>query len=190
MKYLRRAAVYLAKHAVIFTIVISLIIYTFYMAYNLSNAYIIVSEGMEKRASVVLTKTGSDELDNYFTESFKSGDPTLAASKSGTDAFSKFDISSFDYDARISSLRWRPLKTVNVEDSKGQKTSYRGVITLTVTENVTNISGSVKREYTSDEAGELPHWNSGRYNVTLVKVNGDWLIVALEQDRSYQDPES
>ena len=192
MKYLRRAAVYIAKHAVIFTLVLCLLVYSFYMAYNLSTSYIIVQEGLEKRASVVLTRTGSAELNNFFTDSFISSDPLLRASNSGTDIYRYYDISSFDYDVSISNMRWRPLKTVNVVNGvTGAKTTYKGIVTLTATENVDNINGSLKREYASEEIDESKlHWNSGRYNVTLVKVNGDWLIVALEQDMSYQDPNS
>ena len=193
MKYLRRAAVFLAKKAVLYTLVLSLLIYAFFMAYHLSNAYITVSEGLESRVSVTLTRTGSAALNHYFTDSFISTDPVLSASKNGTDTYRYFDISSFEYDVDISSLRWRPLKSVSVENpATHEKTTYRGIVTCTATENVSNISGSLKREYASDaEAiGSISPWYSGRYTVTLVRVDGDWLIVSMVQDKNFQDPNS
>ncbi|MBQ3763185.1 MAG: hypothetical protein II875_14445 [Clostridia bacterium] len=191
MKYLRRAAVFIATRLVLITLILSLLVYAFYMAFNLSNAYIVVSEGLEKRVSVTLTRTDSAALNHYFTKSFIDTDPVLSASKHGTDTYRYFDINSFDYDVKISSLWWRPLKTVSVENpNTGERTTYRGVVTCTVTETVSNITGSLKREYASSGVGGLSHWGSGRYNLTLVSVDGDWLIVAMEQDSSYQDPDA
>ncbi len=193
MKYLRRAASFLAKKAVLYTLIGSLLVYAFYMAFNLSNAYIIVSEGLKTRVNVTLTRTGSAALYHYFTESFVETDPVLSASKQGTDTYRFFDVSSFEYDADISSMRWRPLKTVSVENPvTHEKTTYRGVVTCTVTENVTNISGSLKREFASEaeSIGKISPWYSGRYTVTLVRDQGDWLIVSMVQDQNFRDPNS
>lgn len=193
MKYLRRAAVFLAKKAVLYTLILSLLIYAFFMAYHLSNAYITVSEGLQARVSVTLTRTGSSALSHYFTGSFIDNDPVLSASKNGTDTYRYFDVSGFEYDVEISSLRWRPLKNVSVEDTvTHEKTTYHGVVTCTAKESVSNISGSLKREYASaaEEIGSISHWDSGRYNVTLVRVDGDWLIVSMIQDKNFQDPNS
>ena len=193
MKYLRRAALFLAKKAVLYTVLLSLLLYAFFLAFNLSNAYIVVSEGLRTRVSVTLTRTGSAALNHYFTDSFVNSDQVLSASRYGTDKYRYFDISSFEYDVDISSMRWRPLKNVSVEDPvTHEKTTYRGIVTCVATENVNNISGSLKREYASEaeSIGPIDHWNSGRYTVTLVRVDGDWLIVSMVQDKNFQDPNS
>ncbi len=193
MKYLRRAAVFLAKKAVLYTLVLSLVVYAFFMAFNLSNVYILVSEGLKTRVSVTLTRTGSSALNHYFSESFIDTDPVLSASKNGTDTYRYFDVSSFEYDVDLSSLRWRPLKTVSVENAvTHEKMTYHGIVTCTATENVTNIAGSLKREYaaSAEAIGPISPWYSGRYTVTLVRIDGDWRIVSMVQDKNYQDPNS
>ena len=192
MKYLRRAAAFLAKKAVLYTLILSLLTYTFYMAFNLSNAYIVVSEGLEERVRVTLTRTGSTALKNYFSDEFVNVDIRLSKSRNGTDEYRFFDISSFEYDVKVSNLRWHPLRTHNVIDADGKIVqTYHGVITCTITETVSNISGSLKREYATDEnKHEIEHWNSGRYDVTLGKVNGSWRVVSMVQDLNFRDPES
>ncbi len=191
MKYLRRAALFLAKKAVLYTVILSLLIYAFFLAFTLSDAYIVVSEGLETRVSVTLTRTGSAALKHYFTESFINSDQVLSASRYGTDRYRYFDINSFEYDVDISSMRWRPLKNVSVEDPvTHEKATYRGIVTCVATEKVDNISGTLKREYASDaeNIGPIDHWKSGRYTLTLVRIDGDWMIVSMVQDLSYQDP--
>ncbi|MBR4234465.1 MAG: hypothetical protein IKR85_00200 [Clostridia bacterium] len=175
MKYLRRFAVFAAKKLVLFTLGASLLIYAFYLCFNIANAYIIVSEGMEKRVDVCLTRDDYVSLNDYFTVEYLNNDPVLAAAVSEASPYYPFEIKSYDYDIKLSSLRWSPRKNC---------------VTCTATEYVTAISGSVKAAYASSVSGSVPSWSSGRYIVTLQKTDGRWKISSLQQDYSYKDVES
>ena len=176
MKYLRRFAAFFAKRLVILTLCVSLIVYAFYLAYNLGNAYILVTEGLEKRVDVCLTRDDYASLNNYFSASFLSADPVLAAAWSESSPYFFYDITSFEYEISLQRLRWHPRS---------------GTVTCIATERVTDISGKVRAEYASKAAPDIVPWKSTRYTVTLHKQSdGVWKITGLEQDTAYKDTES
>ncbi len=176
MKYLRRFMFFIAQKLVIITLCASLIIYAFYLAYNLGNAYILVSEGMEKRVDVCLTREDYQALNNYFSAGFLSADPVLAAAWTEASPYFFYDISSYEYDISISRLRWSPRSST---------------VTCVATERVTGIGGKVKAEFASQAAPDIVPWKSTRYTVTLHKQSsGKWLITGLSQDVNYKDTES
>ncbi len=195
MKYLRRFATYTAKAAVALSLIAGLAAYVFYMAFNLSNAYIIVSEGLKERVDYVLRLSGSEALEKYFTYDFILNDQTLKERRSGNDEFSYFDVNSYDYDLDIDSLRWHPLQKISYRLGSGESVTARGNITCTVTEKVKNISASRKREYSVGANGDTaqsattPKWSGGRYEVTLVKIDGEWYIAKMVPDKEYRDPD-
>ncbi len=176
MKYLRRMLFFIARKLVLFTLCAALMIYAFYLAYNLGNAYMLVSEGMQKRVDVCLTREDYAALNKYFSASFLSADPVLAAAWTEASPYFFYNISSYEYDISVSRLRWHP---------------RRGTVTCVVTERVTDISGRVKAEYASQAAPDIVPWKSTRYTVTLHKQSGsEWIITGLEQDASYKDTDS
>ena len=175
MKYLRRLAAFAAKKLIIFTLIACLAFYAFYLAFNYSNAYIIVSEGLQKRVDVCLTREDPTVLNRYFTPEFLDSDPVLAAAFSEASSYWFYNISSFDYDLKLQNLRWSP---------------FRGTVSCVVTEYVSDINGSVKSEYASTDHPSIEPWKSGRYTVTLIRDSKGWKIAGLKQDQLYKDTES
>lgn len=169
MKYVRRFAAFFAKKLVLFVLVAALLIYVFYMAYGMGDAYIIVNEGMEKRVRVCLTREDYTALNGYFTVEFLQKDPVLAVAVSEDSPYYAYSITDFKYQLDLSSIRWHPMdKTID----------------CTVTEHVSDITGTSK----TARADEIPAWKQGRYFVKLKKQkDGKWKITSIKQDMTYKD---
>lgn len=173
MKYVRRFMFFIASRLVIITLCVALLLCAFYMAYNMGNAYILVTEGLEKRVDVCLTRQDYVELNKYFTVGFLNSDPVLAVSTSANSPYIYYTINSYDYDVKISSLQAWP---------------WDNEMSCVVTEYVNDISGSVKASYAREASSQIPEWASGRYKVYLAKQSdGSWKISGIIQDSNYRD---
>ena len=172
MKHLRRAMLFIATRLVIIVLCVSLLICAFYMAYSMGNAYILVTEGLEKRAEVCIYREGYTDLNKYFTVSFLNSDPVLAVSVSEQSPYLPYTITGFEYELKVESLKAWP---------------WNDVISCGITEYVTDITGTVKAAYSSNSGTTPPKWESGRYTVYLTKqTDGSWKISGLTQDSSYK----
>lgn len=69
MDYLIRFLFCLFKSALAIAIVLALCVGGFVMAMNVSNIYILMSDGMAMRTSVVLGLSDPEELPKFFSES-------------------------------------------------------------------------------------------------------------------------
>ena len=164
---------FIASRLVIITLCVSLLVCAFYMAFNMGNAYILVTEGMEKRVDVCLTRQDYVELNKYFTVSFLNSDPVLAVSTSQNAPYLPYTINSYDYEIKVSDLQAWP---------------WQNQISCTVTEYVTDITGSVKAAYAQSADSKIPEWSSGRYKIYLSRqTDGSWKISGLMQDANYRD---
>ena len=173
MKYLRRMMSFLAVRLIVFTVCASVVVCAFYMAFEIGNAYVLISEGMEKRVSVALTRENATDLNGYFTTGFLEGDPVLSAAFSEDSPYLAYTITSFDYDVEISDLRAWP---------------WSDEIQCTVTEHVKGIVGKVKPDYVVSTGSKPATWSDGRYRLWLKKqANGQWKIATIKQDPTYHD---
>lgn len=173
MKYLRRLMTFLASRMVIITLCAALLVTAFYMAFNMGSAYILVTEGFEKRVDVCLTRQEYTELNKYFSVGFLTNDPVLAASVSLESPYIPYNITGYDYDIKVEKLKAWP---------------WDDNISCIITEYVTNITGTVKNGYTDVASINPPAWRSGRYYVGLERQGGKWVIGAIVQDDNYRDP--
>ena len=173
MKYLRRLLTFTAARLVIFTVCVSLVVCAFYIAFNLGNAYILISEGMEKRAVVAMTRENATDLNGYFTGAFLNRDPVLEYAFSDSSPYLPYTITDYDYSITIEDLRVWP---------------WGNEIICTVVEHMKDIKGSVKAAYASEVSGAPAAWKSGRYELRLTKQdNGQWKISSIRQDANYKD---
>lgn len=158
---------FIAKRLVIFVICIALLVCAFYMALNTANIYILLSEGMEKRVDVTLTRNDATALNNYFTYDFLEADPVLESAFNSSSPYSSYNISDFKYKFSLEWLWAWP---------------WSETVTCTITERVPQIVGTVKTQYRSTVATPYPpSWQGGRYQVTLRKTDGSWKIAGLKQ---------
>lgn len=173
MKYLRRLLWFTASRLLIVTFCAALVTLAFYMAMNTANIYILVADGMEARASMILTRESSSDLDNYFRDEFLAEDDALNIALSESSPWIDYSITDYDYELRMQWMWSWPW-----EDSA----------TATITETIDGITGRVvagSQSLVNDGviSASPPAWQGGEYTVTLYRANGRWRIAGLKQTR-------
>ena len=66
MKHLRRTVWYLASRLLVVCLVLGMMVVAFYYAMNATNIYIVLKDGMARRAQVVMLQEDEKELTKYF----------------------------------------------------------------------------------------------------------------------------
>lgn len=146
-------------------LIVALMAFSFYTAMELSNIYIITTDGMQKRASAVLNQDVQDELIEYFTPAFLEKDELL-----NTDRYRDFTIRSFAYKIKVEWMWTLPWKDTG---------------TATVLERVPTIDAEMPKDKLPEGyKGEMPvpKWEDYRYEVKLLRnADGRWYITDLEK---------
>jgi len=154
--YLLKFFWYILKYLIIGLFIGAIMIVGFFVARDSANVYIIVTEGMEVRAGNVLNINQLSEVDNYFVENYAANDFELATNK-----YDEFFIRDFDYKLKIESLWANPW-----EDTAFVK----------AVETVPDIDGEYPVESDDEVPLVLPEWQSARYAISLVRIDGAWHI--------------
>jgi hypothetical protein len=149
-----------------FTLVVAVLLCAFYMAMNTANVYIVLDDGLEKRVDVILTREDATELNNYFHADFLVADPALSAAFGDSSPYMDYSITGFEHRLEIESLWAWPWDTY---------------ATCKVVERVPSITGRVLSSRRNDVPPEIPAWDGGRYDITLVKDGGKWKIIGMRQ---------
>ena len=99
MKYLRRLIWYVTSRLLIAVSVLGLMTMAFYFSMNATNIYIILKDGMAKRAQVVMM--GADEeLSRYFSSACLDRDALLIEARNGQSAYQNYySITGFYWNA-------------------------------------------------------------------------------------------
>ena len=166
MLYLRRLIWFIAQRLIILCVVVGLLVCGFFMCMNMANIYIILNEGMEKRAEVILTRQEAEELNKCFHYDFLNSDPAIAGAFDGSSVYDDYNITSFDYHLTIEKLWAWP---------------WDNYATCTVVEQVTGITGKVLSSRSSEASSSIPKWQGGRYDITLIREEGLWKIIGMQQ---------
>ena len=166
MQYIRRLVWFTAKRLIIFCILAGMLVCAFFMCLNIANIYIILDEGLEKRVEVIFTREDAEELNKYFHYDFLTADPALSGAFDGTSVYDNYNITGFDYEMKIEKLWAWP---------------WDQYATCTITEVVPSIRGKVLSSRASDVSSTIPDWQGGRYNITLIKENGLWKVIGMQQ---------
>ena len=66
MRYLRRLIWFIASRLLVILLVLGLLTVAFYFSMNATNIYIIIKDGMARRAQVIMMDEPVSQLDNYF----------------------------------------------------------------------------------------------------------------------------
>jgi hypothetical protein len=162
MEYLIRFLSYIIRNLFVLAIVAALIVVSFFIAMNASNIFILLNDGLEKRASVILVKEDANELNKFFTEEFLAEDNLLKQNE-----YIDFIIRSFDHQV---SIQWM------------WNWPWSNKATATVVERVKNIDGELPDEKKSDEEKKSkkkippPKWKNAKYKLFLVKDGIAWKI--------------
>lgn len=171
MKYLRRMIWYGASRLLGICLVLGVVVVTFYYAMNVTNIYIVLKDGMARRAQVVMMEEDPSELNKYFQNSFLERDPALQAVLQGTSPYENYNVRGIDHRLDMSFMWvWPWDETVRVD----------------ITERIPRIDGRIKGAVAEaaiaaygDSVIYPPKWQAARYRAVLAKDNGQWRIRSL-----------
>ena len=166
MQYFRRFVWFIARNMVILCILLGMLVCGFFMALNAANIYVVLNDGMQKRVDVILTRQQAEELNKYFHADFLIADAALEGALNGNSVYANYNISSFDYELTIEKLWSWP---------------WDAYANCTVVERVPTITGTPAGSRTTNATDKIPHWQGGRYDITLVKSGGQWKIIGMQQ---------
>ena len=153
----RRSIWYVLRFVLVVTAILGLCYAVFTEAMYISNIYIVVTEGMALRAKTVLMSGSASDLNQYYTEEYLNSEPMLYEG-----IYNDFTVDSYDYRYNIESMYVLPWAKTG---------------TVTYVERIPSIHATANVE---SEAGEVPEWTAIRCLITLVKVDGRWLIDSIE----------
>ena len=112
MRTLKRFLSFIASRMFMLTVVSALLIIAFYLAMNTANIWVLISDGLDARAGVVLMGEGEEELTKYFRQEFLSQDPVLRVALSDTSPYRDYDIRGYDHRVKMISVWSWPWETV------------------------------------------------------------------------------
>ena len=150
-----RAALFLAWLAAAGVLVYFACKISFNWARDVSNIFVLTTEGAKIRAQTILKRGEVQDLADFFTEEFIQNDGLLHENP-----FQDYYVTTFSYDAKVKTLP-------NVREGW-----------VEIEERVSNIRGSG-----SETAGaqEIPAWVNYRYRVYLQQdENNRWFITEME----------
>lgn len=166
MVYIRRLVWFIATRLIWICILGGILVCGFYMCLNTANIYVVLNDGLEKRVEVILTQEDAEELNYFFHADFLSNDRALEGAFDGTSVYDDYTITDFEYELKIEKLWAWP---------------WDNYATCTVVERVPSITGSVISSRKSEVSATIPSWQGGRYDITLVRNNGTWKIIGMQQ---------
>ena len=167
MKYLRRLIWYICTRLLAICCVLGLIIMAFYFSMNATNSYILLKDGMAKRAQVIMM--GEDvDLSSYFSAAYLERDSRLAEARNGQSTYqTDYNITGFDHRITMNWFWCWP---------------WEDTARATITERIPAIDGKLKsstREAAAASGVTLaatPKWQTTQYSVILTRENGQWHI--------------
>lgn len=169
---------FLSSRLVIFTLVVGILVLVFYTCLNISNIYILLSDGMKARAQVMLTREDPEQLNNYFRAEFLTGDEALNLALGPSSPYVDYEITDFEYKLSIESVWCWP---------------WQDTASATIVERIPKITGKVVSSRSEAvEDGSLPStppiWQGGRYEITLYRSNGQWKVAGMRQTQIIVEP--
>lgn len=171
MKFLRRLVWYFASRLMLVSLILGLMVVVFYYAMNTTNIYVILKDGMAKRAQIIMMDESPSELGKFFQTGFLDNDSALIATTQGGSPYKDYNVRGIDHRLEMGFLWvWPWDETVKVD----------------IVERIPRIDGRAK----GNKAEELvaaggasalypPKWQSARYRVTLTRNNGQWRIQSI-----------
>ena len=172
MRILRRFLSFIASRMFFLTVISALLIISFYLAMNTANIWVLIDDGLNARAAVVLESEDSAELSKYFRQEFLSQDPVLQVGLSDASPYKDYEVRGFDHRVRMVSVWSWP---------------WENGARAEIIESIPAIDGTIKssrREAALAAGGEArlspPKWTTSRYRVTLTRTAGRWMISNLQ----------
>lgn len=171
MKHLRRTIWYFASRLLVLCLVLGMMVVAFYYAMNATNIYIVLKDGMARRAQVVMLQEEAAELTKYFQPSFLERDSALMLTKQDQSPYKDYDIRGIDHRLSMDFMWVWP---------------WDATARVDITEEIPSIDGRIKGSKAEDAVAQRgadavypPAWQSAKYRAVLTKENGQWRIKSL-----------
>ncbi|HIS95599.1 MAG TPA: hypothetical protein IAC19_07520 [Candidatus Ventricola gallistercoris] len=179
MRILKRLLDFIASRLFFITVISAVLVVSFYLAMNTANIWVLISDGLDARAGVVMMGGDESSLEDYFQQEFLARDPVLQVGLSDSSPYRDYEIRGYDHRVQMISVWSWP---------------WENIARAEIIESIPAIDGTIsssKREAALAEGGEArlspPAWTTSRYRVTLVRTAGRWKISNLELIEQIQD---
>ena len=104
MRILKRMLDFIASRMLMVTVACALLIISFYLAMNTANIWVLIDDGLDARASVVLMGEDAGKLASYFRPEFIAQDPVLQVGTSDTSPYRDYEIRGYDHRVKMVSV--------------------------------------------------------------------------------------
>jgi len=161
---------YLFSRILIWALAAAFVALSFSAAMDYMNVQILVKDGLQLRAKVIIQGEDPTALSKVFSRSFLEQDTLLTSS-----VYRSYSIKNIDYSARVDFHLIMP---------------WQNAVELTVTEEIRRIDGTLSggAEQNSTLSETPPPWQNAIYRVRLVRYEGNWRIVSMTQVEALPSP--
>ena len=157
----RRSIFYFMRTILVVLAVAALCVVAFISSARISNAYILVNEGMPLRADCILKGTSPNEMAAYFSSDCINSDAPQR--EIGAAPYQGATITSYEYSLSIAGVHLLPWHT----------DPY-----VVVVEQIRAIRGSAATDAGTDAA--IPDWTPRKYRLHLEQIDSRWYIGSVE----------
>lgn len=157
----RRSIFYLMRTILTVLAVAALCVVAFIAASRISNAYILVNEGMPLRADCILKSASPNEMAAYFSSDCINADTSQR--ETGAAPYAGATVLSYEYSLSIAGIHLLPWHADPYVD---------------VIEQIRAIRGTASSDSGSD--GTIPDWTPRKYRLHLERIDSRWYIGSVE----------
>ena len=161
---------YLFSRILIWAVAAALIVLSFFAAMDYMNVQILVKDGLQLRAKVIIQGEDPTALSKVFSRNFLEQDALLSSN-----VYRSYSIKNVDYNAKVGFQLIMP---------------WQNAVELTVTEEIKRIDGTLAggAEKSSTLSETPPPWQNAVYRVRLVRYEDNWRIVSMTQVEALPSP--
>jgi len=161
---------YLFSRILIWAVAAVLVVLSFFAAMDYMNVQILVKDGLQLRAKVIIQGDDPTALSRVFSRSFLEQDELLSSN-----VYRSYSIKNVDYSAKVDFQLILPWQTA---------------VELNVTEEIKRIDGTLAggAEKSSTLSETPPPWQNAVYRVRLVRYEDNWRIVSMTQVEALPSP--
>ncbi|MGI5919180.1 MAG: hypothetical protein ACOX8N_05915 [Christensenellales bacterium] len=161
---------YLFSRILIWAVAAALVVLSFFAAMDYMNVQILVKDGLQLRAKVIIQGDDPTALSKVFSRNFLEQDALLSSS-----VYRSYSIKNVDYSAKVDFQLIMP---------------WQNAVELTVTEEIKRIDGTLAggAEKSSALSETPPPWQNAVYRVRLVRYEDNWRIVSMTQVEALPSP--
>lgn len=171
MKKLRRFVWYLAGRLLLLTVLLGLLMVTFYYAMNATNIYIILKDGMTKRAQVIMMQEEATDLTKFFQGNYLQRDENLLLALDGKSPYAYYTVRGIDHRLELTWMWCWPW------ESSARAEFIETIPRIDGRVNAKNVDAA-KALY-GESYENPPKWQGAKYSASLVKENNQWHIKSI-----------